>query len=104
MKIGIDVDDVVATFMEHYLKFHNLINNGYEVIFSGEIYGGKTKSTICKDKWISLIVEDNVIYALNCAQEDIKVFLLDKPWNKKYKHHKNIVKVKDWDEIIDKLK
>ena len=78
--------------------------NGFEIIFSGEIYGGKlSKSEICKNLEIPLIIEDNPNYSLNCAKEGIKVFLLDKPWNKNYKKHKNITKVKEWGEILEKL-
>lgn len=82
----------------------NFSKNGYKIVFSGEIYGGKVKWEICKDLGISLLIEDNPDYALNCAKKGIKVFLFDKPWNKNYEKHENIVKVRDWDEIMEKLK
>jgi hypothetical protein len=59
----------------------------------------REKSEICIECNINIIIEDNPYYALELAEKWIKVFLLDKPWNKKYKKHKNIIKVKSWKEI-----
>lgn len=78
--------------------------NGFEFLFSGEIYGGKTKTEICKDLGISEMIEDNPNYAFDCAVRGIKVFLLDKPWNRDYQRHENIIKVKDWKELLERIK
>jgi len=83
--------------------YNNFPENGYKFIFSGDVYGGKTKSQICNELEISLMVEDNPFYALDCAKKGIKTFLLDKPWNKNYEKHENIIKVNNWKEILEKL-
>ncbi len=59
------------------------------------------KSVICKKLWASIIIEDNLKNAIECAEADIRVYLLDKPWNQDYnkKIHGWIIKVKSWCEI-----
>ncbi|MFH1608077.1 MAG: HD domain-containing protein [archaeon] len=61
------------------------------------------KSVVCNTIGASIIVEDDSYNALECAQNGIKVFLMDKPWNQNCEHD-NIVRVKDWKEIIEKLR
>jgi len=86
-------------FNKHFPK------NGFNILYSGDLYGGKlSKMEICKNLEIPLIIEDNPNYALDCAREGIKVFLLDKPWNKHYEQHENITKVNNWKTILEKLK
>jgi uncharacterized HAD superfamily protein len=57
------------------------------------------KSTVCIDKHLDYFIEDAIDYAQDCANACIKVFLLDKPWNRVITESKNIVRVKDWAEI-----
>ena len=59
------------------------------------------KSEICKKLWADIIIEDNLENAIECANEGIKVYLIDKPWNQAYdkKKHKWIIKVNSWSEI-----
>ncbi|MCK9467248.1 MAG: hypothetical protein M0P94_02875 [Candidatus Absconditabacterales bacterium] len=59
------------------------------------------KSEICKKLGANIIIEDNLENAIECANEGIKVYLIDKPWNQNYdkKKHKGITKVSSWSEI-----
>jgi len=83
----------------------NFPNKEFNVLYSGEVYGGNlSKSEICKSHGISIIIEDNSDYAIDCAKKGIKVFLLDKPWNKDYEEHENITKVENWNEVLEELK
>jgi uncharacterized HAD superfamily protein len=82
---------------------NNFPNNNFQFIFSGEIYGGKSKSDICEDLGVQFMIEDNAEYALSCAKNQIKTFLLEKPWNKNYENHNNLIKVQNWNEILEKL-
>jgi len=86
-----------------FFSFH-FPKNGYEFIFSGEVYGGEKKPEICRRLQIKYMIEDNSNYALGCAKEGIKVFLLEKPWNGNYIRHENITSVKNWREILEVLK
>jgi len=79
----------------------------FELIFSSNPYiktKGKTKGEICKELGIDFMIEDSVEHSEICAKEGIKVFLLNKPWNKNCIDHENIIRVKSWNEILDKLK
>lgn len=79
-------------------------NIPFGVVFSGDIYGGaRPKSEICADIGISLIIEDNAKYAKECADNGIKAFLLEKPWNRYFEKHENVIKVKNWSEILNHL-
>ena len=50
------------------------------------------------------MIEDNPDYTQELAQNWIKTFLLEKPWNKgKCINNKNIVCVKSWEEIVEKF-
>ncbi len=64
----------------------------------------KHKEEICLDRDIKIMIEDNYEYAKKCADKGINVFLLDKPWNKSSEEHKNITRVKHWNEILEQLK
>lgn len=90
---------------ENFIK-KNFPNNQFEIIFSSDFHienPGKTKSDLCKELNLNFLIEDNSEYALQSAKEGIKVFLLNKPWNKGVSH-KNLFRVKDWGEILEKIK
>jgi uncharacterized HAD superfamily protein len=76
----------------------------FQIIHSGDIHGGKTKAEICNELGIGIMVEDAPEYALDCAKNNVKVFLIDKHWNKDVEEHGHIVKVKNWEEILEHLR
>lgn len=79
--------------------------NSYQIFFSSDFFGeGPTKSQICGNQRVDFLVEDNKDYAFDCAKSGTSVFLLDKPWNKNHDAHTNLVRVNDWDEILNKIK
>jgi len=64
----------------------------------------KKKSEICVEEGISIMIEDHVDYALDCALAGIQVYLLPAPWNKNNNiTHSNIKRVNNWTEITDHL-
>ena len=78
-------------------------NSPFKIIFSGDMFGGnKTKFEICKELGIPILIEDRRKYALDCAQNGIRVLLMDKPWNQNCEHE-NLVRVKSWKEIMEKI-
>lgn len=84
-------------FFEHF-------NLKIPLIHSGDFWGSsKSKSEICQELGINVMIEDNPNYALDCAEKGIRVFLLDKPWNSAYPEHEKIIKVKNWEEVLEKL-
>ena len=79
----------------------------FELFFSSNPYAGNSgnhKGEIGSEIGIHCMVEDNYEHAFNCAESGIKCFLIDKPWNQKNNLHKNIIRVKDWEEIWEELK
>lgn len=75
-----------------------------DIIHSGDANKEKKcKHEICLDLGIGILIDDRSYYASNCAQNGIKVLLLDKPWNKDCPEHENIIRVKDWNEILEKI-
>lgn len=62
------------------------------------------KYEICKKLWINTIIEDNMDYAMELANNNIKVIILERPWNKHRKEkHKNIIRIKCWNDIIKNI-
>ena len=59
----------------------------------------RKKSAICKDIWASIIIEDNLNTCIDCANNWIKCFLLDKPWNQCNSLPDWITRVFSWYEI-----
>jgi len=60
----------------------------------------KSKSEICEEEKIEVMIEDALEYAIDCANKGIKVLLLNTVWNQKEKLPKNIKRVFNWEEII----
>jgi len=92
---------------EKTIRFFNkhFPESSFEIFHSGDFFAGnKSKAEICKDLGISFLIEDNEHYALDCSKNCEKVFLLDKPWNQNMKNQKNIIRVKNWQEIMEMLK
>lgn len=88
----------------------NFPNEDFRIYFSSrfwEISGeSKPKEKICARLSVDIMIEDNPNYAKNCAEEDIKVILFDKPWNQDLddKKYNNIYRVKGWEEALKKIK
>ena len=75
-----------------------------DIFFTEELCGGGfTKEKVCKNLNINFMIEDNKNYAFNCAKERIKVFLIDRPWNKNIEYNKDIIRVKNLNEVLRKL-
>jgi hypothetical protein len=80
---------------------HHFNSSVKNVLFSNCYHGGKkTKSSICIEEWVKIMIEDDIDYSLELAEVWIKVYLLNKPWNIHRKEkHRNIVRVDWWEDI-----
>jgi len=77
----------------------------YSTNFSGDFRnsnGGDGKVTICKELGLDVIIEDCAEYAQTCANAGIRAFLLEQPWNSRYKVE-NVERCADWNDIIRKI-
>ena len=93
------IDETKQFLKKHFSKMN------FTLIHSGDIYGKgkKSKADICKEKGIDILIEDSLDFSLQCANKEIKVLLFDKPWNQSNKLSKNIIRVKSWKEILEKI-
>jgi len=85
-------------WVEEYFK-----NVFKEIYFSNHAYfeyKGLPKSGICKQTKTEFFIEDCPDYAIDCAEKEINVLLLDKPYNK-HVERKNITRVYSWNGITD---
>ncbi|KAH7277990.1 hypothetical protein KP509_38G018900 [Ceratopteris richardii] len=88
------------------------IERHYSGIFNGVHFGNhfalegmaRTKSEICRDVGATVLIDDNPVYALDCAQNGMEVLLFDLnnsyPWSKmEGLQHPSIKRVHSWDEV-----
>jgi len=80
---------------QEWLKKHNIPFD--------ELHHAKEKSKHTKAKGCDLFIEDNVEECKILADYCERIFLFDHPWNRKELHKKNIIRVKDWQDIRNKL-
>jgi len=62
-----------------------------------------SKAEICQNLNIKVMVEDVLNYAIDCANLGVKTFLVDRPWNQDIQKHKNLIRVKNADDIKKKF-
>lgn len=93
-----DAEEVTRRFLnKHFSGFK------FGLEFSSDAWKNKRKEKheICEENNINLMLEDEK-YSLKCAKKGIRVLLLDKPWNREVEH-KNILRVKNWGEIMEEV-
>ena len=81
---------------------HKYFPNTFNTILFADHFTDKhrEKSEICKEHGISIMIEDNLDYALDLAHSWIPTFLLEKPWNVYRKEtHTLITKVPGWNKV-----
>lgn len=82
-----------------------------EIIFTGQYNLHSSlisKASICLDRQISVLVEDNLKVAKECSEKGIMSFILDRGkkslWNRFDGDDKGMIRVNSWSEIIEALK
>lgn len=80
-------------------------NRKFPIYFTHEASGRPKlkKSEICKSIGARILIDDHIENALDCAENGIKVFLFDAPWNQTEDLPEGVIRVKSWKEIISKL-
>lgn len=96
------------TIIEHKsLKWLNKhFPNSFKYVFHTNImlnyYNSKIKkSDVIKQNQIEVLIEDNLLFATECAKNNIPVLLFNAPWNQTLKLYKNIKRVHSWREILN---
>ena len=91
------------------------INRFFDDKFSGVFYSsnhyskaensGKSKSQICKELEISLLVDDSLDYVKQCPPMGIRGVLFgDYPWNQNGSLPLNAVRAENWKEVLEQIK
>jgi uncharacterized HAD superfamily protein len=89
-----------------------IVNKHFPKVFKGIHFtnafpkdGSKTISKLeaCDKERIDVLIDDNLKFALECAKEHRKVLLFDSPWNQAKELPKEIHRVYDWEEIVEKI-
>lgn len=84
---------------EHFPSIFSKIH--FTNIFAGSGVK-KLKSDICLENSIDIMIEDAPIYATEMVNKGVKVYLLDRPWNR-VEFPDDVVRVKSWEEIVERL-
>ena len=61
----------------------------------------RSKSVICRELHVDLMIEDHLAYAQDVAKSGRKVLLLDCPWNQTDNLPSNVERVTSWHEIAN---
>ena len=80
--------------------------NGFEfssITFCSEKYGPSEKYDACKRLGIEIMIDDRPEIVCYLAEREIPVLMMDAPYNKDV-YHKNIRRVKNWNEVYKILK
>lgn len=81
--------------------FHGLhVTNHAQWALSGRT---RSKIEVCQELGTELLIEDSLVYAKECEEDEIPVLLLDYPWNRG-EIPKNTKRVYSWEEILQNIK
>ena len=110
----------VVTSRQHVIQEPTMdwLSEHYEGVFDGVYFGNhfsltgtsKRKSELCKEIGAGVLIDDNVSYALECADAGIEVLLFDwngqYPWSKQFagaasapEAHPLITRVTSWEQV-----
>lgn len=109
----------VVTSRQHVIQDHTMewLENHFPDTFDAVYFGNhfalegasKKKSEICAEIGAGVLIDDNPVYAMECAQAGIKVLLydwnLEYPWSKTKEGpvHDNIIRVSSWSEVEERI-
>lgn len=102
MKIGIDIDNVIAnTFVDLAAYFNQFMGKEFEPheVPYHKLHHAKEKTKHTKISKPDIFIEDNLDECEILAEFCERVFLIDHPWNRREPNKKNIIRVKNWREL-----
>lgn len=107
--------DVLKVFSKYGTEIYIVTARGYcsaditekwlnreDVTYDYLYFNSGNKVDVCKWKNIKYMIEDNSDNALALANENIIVFLVDRPYNENVKHD-NIIRCYSWLDIFEKI-
>ena len=94
-------DNTISWVEKH---FPNLFSEVYLTNQWSKSNPGKSKSEVCTDLGVNLLIEDSFDHAKECAQSGVKILLMDRPWNQEQNLPQGITRVKSWEEVVQQFK
>jgi len=86
-----------------WLNKHFKENFFKEILIYNDEFENKCKIDIAKKNKINILIEDAPEFIIKADKENLKIILMDRPWNRKIKENKNIKRVYNWKEIEKEL-
>ena len=82
------------------------LEQNFGPVFSDVLYGGNgsSKGEICRQKEISLFVDDLPQNVYNLRDHGIKTLVLDYHWNREVEESHFIKRILDWEELVQEVK
>ncbi len=96
------VEPITVKWVER--NFPDIFTDIYCTDFHIVKHGKNTKGKICRLIKADLIIDDYPGYARECVANGTKVLLFASPWNRAYKAEAGIIKVKNWRQVLSKIK
>lgn len=60
----------------------------------------RPKSSVCKELWITCLIDDDIMNAIDVTNQEITCIMIEKPWNRNKSYtHPLLYRVQDWSEI-----
>lgn len=84
-------------------KFNGIYFANNHLLKSDANSRAKSKSAICDELGIDVLIEDSSENANESVRDDRMVFLFNRPWNIKRKTDERIIRVDSWEEILNQL-
>jgi uncharacterized HAD superfamily protein len=78
----------------------NCIDEKCPQIYFANSEGGKKKSEVCKELGVELHIDDSFEFGLDCVENDVRVLLMDGPWNRHETLVSGMTRVHSWDEVL----
>jgi len=104
-KAGHKLFVVTARNKPHEYHTRKRVETHFPWIFSDFLFMNKyteneiSKSELCKQKWIQVLIDDNISNILDMNRVWLPCFLMDKPWNQWVENTKLLQRVFSRDEI-----
>lgn len=86
---------------KYFPEIKKVIFNNDNLDIRGTLTRQISKADICKRDGIHVLIDDLLRFTNN-THKDLKVFLLDKPWNQG-ETPDNVIRVSSWSEVLENL-
>ncbi len=63
----------------------------------------KEKSFYCRERGISIMIDDYLEVAEDCVKNNIKILLYSAPWNMSAENSEMLIRVNSWNEILERV-